>query len=224
MTHGQLEGLIDIDGIGGGFISAQGFDPASVTLVTLSNGNLTGTSTSTSSTQGAHVITSSGKASGKYYFEITRNIVNSAASALYMAGIGTIGSLYGNTGMGAGTTGVVTSLGGNIISNGVTSGQTINGGTDAGNTIGIAVDLDNRTIWFKKLTGVSPSGWNETASANGYNPATNFGGVTIPSGTMIPFITFGGIGASIGDQQTANFGSSAFAGSIPSGFTAGWPQ
>jgi hypothetical protein len=88
-------------------------------------------------------------------------------------------------------------------------------GTWANGTVGgIAVDLDNRKIWFRK----APAGnWNNSGTAD---PATNAGGVTIPAGTMVPFVTFGA--AAAGFVWTANFGASTFTGAVPSGFTSGW--
>jgi len=191
--------------------------------VTLSSGNLAVTCASTSATQGAHVAAINGKTSGKYYFEITRTAILSTAASSYCAGVGTTSSAYGAAGISGGTTGVVTSLGGNILTMGASSGKTIPS-ADVGSVIGVSVDLDNRKIWFKKLTGASaPSGWNEAGTSNGYDPVTNVGGVVIPAGTIVPFVTFGGIGTTVGDIQTANFGASAFVGAVPCGFMAGWP-
>jgi len=83
--------------------------------------------------------------------------------------------------------------------------------------VGGAVDLDNRKIWFR----LAPSGnWNASGTAN---PATNTGGYTIPAGTMVPFVTFGGTAGTAGHALTANFGASVFSGAVPAGFTSGWP-
>jgi hypothetical protein len=86
--------------------------------------------------------------------------------------------------------------------------------------VGIAVDLDNRKIWFIIVAGTALSDWNDDGSAD---PAANTGGISVPAGTMVPFCTFGGSGGIAGDAVTANFGANAFAGVVPSGFTAGWP-
>jgi hypothetical protein len=116
----------------------------------------------------------------------------------------------GNSG---GVTGVISYAGsGTIWANGSSTGVSI--GTHNGFIIGIAVDLDNRKLWFRK----APSGdWNNNATNN---PATNTGGTTVPAGTMIPFC----VCDANGSVNTANFGSSAFSGAVPSGFTAGWPS
>jgi hypothetical protein len=85
-----------------------------------------------------------------------------------------------------------------------------------GDVIGIAVDVDNRLIWFKVVSG-SPGLWNG-ATANG-NPVTGLNGITVPAGSIIPYIGFG----TNQDVYTANFGASAFVGAAPTGFVA-WPS
>ncbi|MEJ2435467.1 MAG: hypothetical protein P8Y53_20805, partial [Pseudolabrys sp.] len=78
-----------------------------------------------------------------------------------------------------------------------------------------AVDLDNRRIWFRKNNGY----WNYSSTAD---PATNSGGFDISAimGLGVwPFVTSGVNGAAC----TFNFGDSAFAQAVPSGFTPGWP-
>jgi len=49
------------------------------------------------------------------------------------------------------------------------------------------------------------------------------GGKTIVAGTMVPFATLGASGGIGGGVFTANFGATSFRGSVPSGFTSGWP-
>jgi len=192
------------------------WEAATVTSVTLSGGNLVATNTGTSATsQGAHVVSTSGKTSGKYYFEDTLTTIVGAGGANYGIGVGTTASTYTNMGNAA-TTGVMMFRSGSIYSNGTNTGTTL-GSRSSGNVIGVAVDLDNRKVWYR----VAPSGnWNNSGSAD---PATNVGGITIPAGTMIPFATFGGTGGAASNVQTTNFGASAFTGAVPSGFTAGWP-
>jgi hypothetical protein len=85
-----------------------------------------------------------------------------------------------------------------------------------GDVIGIAVDLTAQLVWFR----ICPSGtWNGSGTAN---PATGVGGISISSistGLLFPMYT---VGASVGNNVTANFGASAFSGALPSGFTSGW--
>jgi hypothetical protein len=186
------------------------WDPATVTAVTLSGGNLVATNTGTTSAdQGARVATASGKISGKLYFETTWTTLTGGLNR--SVGIGTTASTYTNMGNSA-TTGVVAYVGGSLWANGGNTAIVL-GAWSAGQVVGIAVDLDNRKLWFRQ----SPSGvWN----ANGANnPVTNVGGVTIPAGTMVPFVTFGGSSGVANNVVTANFGDLAFIGVIPSGFT-----
>jgi hypothetical protein len=81
-----------------------------------------------------------------------------------------------------------------------------------------AIDLDNQLSWFR--LGAAGN-WNGSATAN---PATAVGGsslarVGIGQGIdCFPFLYLAASGPSI----TANFGGSAFTGTVPSGFTSGW--
>jgi hypothetical protein len=183
--------------------------------VTLTNGDLTATNSSgtTSTSQGAHVVDAAARATGKYYFEITVGARTGGNN--FGFGVAAVGTTYGNTYL----TGVVVfTVFGDIWGSGVNSGSslaTINGGI----VICIAVDLDNRKIWFRKSTG----NYNVAAGPGG-DPAANTGGVTIPTGLMVPYVSFGGGSGATGNIATANFGASAFVGTVPSGFTAGWPS
>jgi hypothetical protein len=192
------------------------WDPATVANATLSGGNLAVTNTNTLNEAGAHVVSTSGKTSGKYYFEVTSTLAASGGNM--STGIGTPTSTFTNMGNGGGVVGDVVytaSGGGAIWANGTNIAAAALGTFANGTIAGIAADLDNRKIWFRK----APSGnWNNSGTAN---PATNAGGITIPAGTMVPFAIFGG--AAAGFVWTANFGASIFTGAVPSGFTSGWP-
>lgn len=201
-------------GGGGAGTTPVTWDPATVTAVTLSGGNLVAANTGTTSPdQGAHVVTTAAKNSGKYYFEVTWTTVLSSGGNLGI-GIGTISSTYTSMGNG-GTTGIENYRGGSYYSNGVQ----VSAGTGAyaqGTVACVAADLDNRSFWTRTNAG---GNWNGSGTAN---PATNTGGYAIPAGAMIPFATFGGSSGVAGNVITANFGASAFVGAAPSGFTAGW--
>jgi hypothetical protein len=191
-------------------------DAASVTAVALSGGGLVATNTGTTSTdQGAKAIAASGKTSGKYYFEVTWTTVFAGQGNLGV-GIGTSASTY--TGMGNNaTTGDQAFQSGSTYSNGSIVGSGTGRVWASGFVMGIAVDMDNRRIWWRQ----SPASfWNGLAPND---PTTNVGGMVIPAGTMVPFVTFGGTGGVANNVLTANFGASAFNGAVPSGFTAGWP-
>jgi hypothetical protein len=195
------------------------WDPTTVAAVTLSGSNLVATNTGTTATnQGANVPAASGKTAGKFYFEVTLTTVTEiGVPGNYGFGVGTLASTYTAMGNNA-TTGAMVFFSGNIWTNGSSSGSSL-GLRGQGNVIGVAVDLDNRKIWFKKVD-VTAGNWNGSGTAD---PATNTGGITIPAGTMIPFCTFGGTNGTANNVTTTNFGSSSFTGSVPSGFTSGWP-
>jgi hypothetical protein len=191
-----------------------GFNPATATSVALSDGNLTVTGLGTTSAdQGARLADSAGKSSGKYYFEQT--ILYISTSPNRGVGIGTPTSTY--TAMGAGgTTGVhMYPNSGGIYSMGSPLGGIA--GRAVNDVIGIAVDLDNRKIWFRPNPGAI---WNNAAPND---PVANVGGVVIPAGVMLPFVTFGGTSGVAGNSFRANLGATAFAGAVPAGYTAGWP-
>jgi len=198
--------------------SGASFDPATVTAVTLSGSNLVATSTGTTSAdQGARVASSSGKSTGKYYFEMvfTVAVINQGDNVTF--GIGTTSATYTNIGNSATGGAAVYRNNGNVLSNGSFDFSSSLGAINAGQVVGCAVDLNNHKIWFR----VAPSGsWN---GIPGQDPATNTGGVAIISGTMVPICTFGGFGGTSGHVTTANFGGSSFTGAVPSGFTSGWP-
>jgi hypothetical protein len=85
-----------------------------------------------------------------------------------------------------------------------------------GTVVCIAFDAGSRLIWFR--LGAAGN-WNNSASAN---PTTGVGGVSTPNlGVAIPAYPAMVSGIS-GDQVTANFGDSAFTGTVPSGFTSGF--
>ena len=198
------------------------FDPATVAQVTLSGGNLIATTTgSPSYEQGARVAPVSAKNSGKYYYEMTATV---GGIGHRVFGIGPPTSNYAD---------LTLAVGGCLVyrENGQIWAAGVDTGVHAGSSIlpdmpcRVAVDLDNRKIWFGPLAVGSTTGhWNGVA---GYDPATNVGGVTIPAGAMVPFCSFSphfGIGGDPGQVVVANFGSSPFVGAaVPTGFTSGWP-
>jgi hypothetical protein len=115
--------------------------------------------------------------------------------------------IVGHTGAGT----IFTSIGGN-------TGRSI-GARTTGDVIGVAVDFGNSLCWFR----LAPSGlWNGTAGHDPTNPVP--GGIAVLAGTTVPFITFGsglaGAAGVAGNVITANFGASAFTGTVPSGYTA----
>jgi len=167
--------------------------------ITLSNGNLTATGSSSE----VAVRATAGKTSGKYYWEVT---AESATSSYAQVGIMSMSSQLdfglGSVGPGAGY----------ALSGTITSWAT--GATactySTGAVIGIALDLDTGMLYFSR-DGVWQAGGKPESSTGGIG----FGGT---SQTMYPAVSLG-----IGDVLTANFGQSAFAHTPPSGFKA-WTE
>lgn len=195
-------------------VSYATWDAATAVAVTLSGGNLIVTAAGgTATNQGAHVIAASGKSAGKIYLELALSAVGGGTNVGF--GIGTPSSTYTAMGNNA-TTGVMVFNSGNVYANGGNAGVSFGLLVGTGGTFGVAVDLDNRKLWFR--LGAAGN-WN-TNVAN--SPVTNVGGIAIPAGTMVPFCTFGSTAGSNSTFTTANFGASAFIGALPSGFTSGW--
>lgn len=194
-------------------------DPATAVKVTLSNGNLTVTNAqSATPEQGVKVTLASAKSSGKYYFEIS---MDNAADNDSTFGVGTTTATYTSL-LTDGTGGVVAYNNGVMWTNGSNSFIFFNGYT-TGDLMGVAVDLDNRSLWVSNISGPdAPLAFNSGAPTD---PTNNINGVPIPAGSMVPFATFGGsVGDVPGNVFTANFGENPFTGTVPSGFTPGWPR
>ena len=171
------------------------------TSITLSNNNLTATSTAGS----AWVRSVTGRSSGKYYYEGTLNNTWNGNS-----GIGLTTSTSTPTSGAISTPFTGASGFGGCYVNGVSSGNL--GSLVSGNIVGIAADLTASLIWLR----ISPSGnWNGSGTAN---PATGTGGISFSALTGVLFPVFAAYASP--DAVTANFGASAFSGTIPLGFTA----
>jgi hypothetical protein len=175
----------------------------------LSNGNLTA-GASTNAINGARSVDY--HLAGKYYWEDTW-VTTGASDCI---GIATAaGSL--TTGPTSPGPRCLLNQNATIYLNGTSTGVGLGGSITSGSVICIAVDLDNSRIWFRNGAA---GNWNNSGTAN---PATGTGGVSITSqfaaqntyATAIINLTNGHV--------TANFGSSAFAGVAPAGFTAGFP-
>jgi hypothetical protein len=178
------------------------FNPADITSAALSNVNLTVTATAGSA--GARSIASIN--SGQYYWEYILTTVTTNSLQVGIAPASYV--LTSGSGTGAAFVGRPS---GGIVING-TFPATLGVALVSGNGVGIAVDVTAKLIWFRQL----PSGnWNGSGTAN---PATGTGGLSISALTG-PFYALM-IGGSA-DKVTANFGASAFTGSVPSGFTSG---
>lgn len=104
----------------------------------------------------------------------------------------------------------------NIYFNGSDTGLSV-GGWAAGDTIGVALDLDNAKVWFRKNGGL----WNGNA---GHDPETNSGGIDLSSIAGHPWFLYAGANPTSESVFSANFGDAAFDDPAPSGFIAGWPD
>ena len=166
--------------------------------ITLSDGDLKAAATTS---QWRAVRGVSGKSSGKWYFEVTfttsgdYGLVGVASSSVSLADrIGVSATGWGNQNNGF-------FMNNNATKTGVTHAST--------NVVQVAVDLDNGKIWWG-LNG---------AWYGGSDPASGTGAhYDNLSGTVYPAVNCYGVGTS----YLANFGASAFAYSVPSGFNSGW--
>lgn len=190
------------------------FDGLTTSVVVSGNGLIVSNTGTTSTNQGANALASHGRASGKFYFEIT--LTTLAGGTDYGLGIGPATTIFTNF---TSDPSVGMFVSGNIRGTGGALEGAI-GARSAGDILGFAADLNGHNIWIKKLNG-TPTGWNEVTPTT-FDPATNVGGAACPSGVMVPFAVFGGTGGLAIGVQTWNFGTSPFFGPVPSGFTAGW--
>jgi len=192
------------------------FDPSTAINVTLSNGGLTGTNTSTANPSGCKGFAADAKSSGKWYFEVRGLSTNGGSQS--SVGLNTPSSTIANqvtVGGGGGGVGLYQGGSGAIFISGSNTGVTINGSPSATDVIGVAVDLDHMKVWFKNITKAGP--WNQPTA--GADPATNVGGLSITATPLVPFFGWGG-GGSVGQPMTANF-TGPFVTAMPAGF-ASW--
>lgn len=193
-------------------------DPANKSAgMTLSNGNLTFTSSAVAGTYGA--FNTAPKSSGKRYFEMT--LQQFETTGLTYTGVGlasSIMSLNGSLGAANHNSIAYDTHSWNITYGG--SNQGTIGQPVANDVICFAVDLSNKLCWVRRNAG----NWNNNAGAN---PATGAGGIDISelvlqlngkNVAVYPFVQMS-VG-SAADIVVANYGSSAFAQTVPSGFSA----
>lgn len=183
------------------------FNPSDKLQVTLSNVNLTATTTG-SGNNGVRTIDS--HTVGQYYFEFTCTTWGSASAVGFATAAATLSTVNTTSTSAC----YVSKSVGNISFNGSGSGVSL-GARANGDKIGVALDLTNSLAWFR----VAPSGnWNGNAS---FGPGGS-GGIAIGAISTPVFGLFCANGNSI--VVTANFGDSAFTGAVPSGYTSGFPS
>lgn len=189
---------------------------------------------STNTNSGAKVPAVWAQRRGRYYFEITCNILASTSGGI---SIGVVDTSYVNLTVESGlkfpTGGATLNLAdGDIFANGQNNQTFINVGED--DIVGVAVDLDASLVWFKVVSGPDVNfdpDWNGGATGSdggsfaGSNPTGRVLGMSIPSGLMVPFALVN-VANSATQQMvlTANFGATPFAigNSIPI-FYETWP-
>lgn len=174
--------------------------------VTLTGSNLIATASGAS----AWVRAVDKQITGKFYWECRPTVWGNANTGVGLCP----GALAAPSGASAvGMCAVFKS--GTIWLDGSSTGLTL-GARAANDVIGIAVDFGARLAWFR----VAAAGnWNGSATAN---PATGAEGISIPfMGIGIPGFPLSVMGANL-DSITANFGDTAFTGTVPSGFTSGF--
>lgn len=172
--------------------------------LTLSNGNLTATATAGGFTSLRAIASDS---SGKRYYEAQLTGSINANNTTIGAGnsSATLASFVGNDANAVGFAGSGTAF---INSAGTGGLQTFT----YGDTVCVAFDIGAQKIWFRTNGG----NWNNDVIAN-QNPATGAGGLSTATMAAGPYFPMAGTD-SAGDAWTANFGGSAYAQAVPSGF------
>lgn len=173
--------------------------------ITLTNGNLT--ATTTSATQGA-VRCNTSASSGKYYWEASLEVLAGSAFAVgWSNSSSALGTAMGGTDK---NSVVVDSVAGTILFNNTSQGSL--GAGIALFTVCIAYDITNKLIWFRNDAGL----WNGSATAS---PGSGTGGVSLSAINAGPYFPVFAANSS-GAQVIANFGATDFNYPIPSGFSA----
>jgi len=177
--------------------------------MTLSNGNLTATTT------GSGGVRSSGymATSGKYYWENTATTATSA----WGGGIATVAANLAVV-ISGGLLAAIVNGAGTVTINGTQQGATgLLGTINPGAIVCFAFDVGAQLIWFRNTVS---GNWNGSGTAN---PATGAGGFSTSALGAIstPLYALAGATGS-GNATTGNFGPS-FSGAVPSNFTSGIP-
>lgn len=171
--------------------------------VVLSNGNLSVTVTSGYAGAFQNVKALASASSGKKYFEWKSDLQQTFGLPGICNGSQSMdGEFLGGT---ANSVGFVADGRVYVANVNVSTIQTY----AQGDTVCVALDIGNQMIWFRTNGG----NWNNSGTAD---PATNVGGIDI-SAVSGPYFPGGQINNDA-DAFTANFGATAYAQAIPSGF------
>lgn len=188
------------------------FDPAGASAsVTLSLSNLRAACSGAAAVDtGAKGLAADALATGKYYFEVTADTPNGGDNGY---GFCTSAATYVGLGSNA-SLGIIVFRSGTLWVQGSARGSVMASAMAAADVICIAADFTAGLVWVRK-NGLL---WNNSGTAD---PATGVGGISFTTATFMPAVVFS---ASAAAQATYNFGASAFAQAVPSGFTSGWPS
>jgi hypothetical protein len=189
------------------------------TTATLSNGNLTATTSGGGTQLGCRTIFSA--SAGKFYFEFWGANLTSGGGYTSI-GLSSAGVSFANIqNHGAGVfgwyaTGGVYQLG-TLQSTIDTFGSSNSASASA---CQVALDFTNRLAWFRNQSHGSNTNWNANAANN---PATGTGGISFSSLGSPPWFAYCAPTPNNGTISfTVNFGASAFQYAAPSGFQAGF--
>lgn len=191
-------------------VATTTWDPANVSdgsnsnnAIVLSNGNLTAeiVGTIAGSPWGRALASAS---SGKKYHEITINVTTNPAIIFVNSSINPVIS---NADPQTNTNSIGYGHNGDV---GYNSSYLFIAGFTVGDTVGAAIDLDAKLVWFRTNNGAWNAGLGGTQ-----DPATGQGGISYGiTGAIFPAFNFNNDNAKI----TANFGATSYANAAPSGF------
>ncbi|MBR1086416.1 TULIP family P47-like protein [Bradyrhizobium manausense] len=178
------------------------------TSLTLDSSRLVVSNSATSGTAQS-ILGDVGRASGKYYFEVTVGKASAGSEIIGFAPAGAAGQAFAATTSGA----YGYRSDGQAISGGVA--MAFPGGAakpwSTGDTVGVAIDFDAGKIWFRGPDGA----WQGATGANpvtGASPAFTY--APSASTPMYPAVALGA-----GGSLTANFGQMLLKNPPPGGFT-----
>jgi hypothetical protein len=147
------------------------------------------------------------QATGKYYWEVAMTTWADGSTAIGVTNLTSTPSVWSAAGLAGLCNNGVVYLSGNPLISGL-------GALTSGALVCFALDAAARLLWVR----IGAAGnWNASAT---YNPATGVGGGSISSitGALCPVAEFN----IASETASANFGDSAFSGTVPSGFIAGF--
>jgi len=202
------------------YVSASGgqvataWNPADKTAqIVLSNNNLTVAGSGSGTYNG--VRSTQSRNSGKLYFEVALSGSGASSNVGIATSSADLTNLDNNNLVGAAGVSLSNAI---FYVNGA-SIQTIDTAPlSIPSTLCLAMDFIVSRMWIRAVGGSNAGNWNGSAANN---PTTNVGGVNIvtlfPSNAAFAVVSIFGTTSAV---RTANFGATAFAQTMPGGFTA----